>query len=116
MSMVSWWPFGRVPEISANELSKALDRGEVQVVDVRTGVEFRRSRIPGAIHWPITRFSDANLKQLGLDPRRPVVAICLTAHRSIPAVRKLAELGFDARQLRGGMRAWWRYGGRCEEA
>lgn len=114
MSMVSWWPFGRVPEISANELAEALDHGDVQVLDVRTGVEFRRSHIPGARHLPITRLSPANLMQLGLDPRRPVVAICLTAHRSIPAVRKLAVLGFDARQLRGGMRAWWRHGGRCE--
>jgi hypothetical protein len=43
---------------------------------------------------------------LGLDPSRPVVAICLTAHRSIPAVRLLRNRGFDAAQLAGGMRAW----------
>jgi rhodanese-related sulfurtransferase len=35
-----------------------------------------------------------------------VVAICLTAHRSIPAVRLLRENGFEARQLQGGMLAW----------
>jgi len=35
-----------------------------------------------------------------------VVAICLTAHRSIPAVRLLASEGFEATQLKGGMLAW----------
>ena len=46
------------------------------------------------------------LPQLGLERGRPVVAICLTAHRSIPAVRLLRRAGFDAAQLAGGMLAW----------
>jgi len=42
------------------------------------------------------------------DKEKPVVAICLTAHRSIPAVRVLKEMGFkDAKQLQGGMTQWW---------
>ena len=32
--------------------------------------------------------------------------VCLTAHRSVPAVRLLRERGFDAVQLSGGMIAW----------
>jgi rhodanese-related sulfurtransferase len=35
-----------------------------------------------------------------------VVAVCLTAHRSVPAVRLLRERGFEAVQLSGGMMAW----------
>jgi rhodanese-related sulfurtransferase len=35
-----------------------------------------------------------------------VVAICLSAHRSPPAVRLLSRAGYDARQLEGGMLAW----------
>lgn len=111
MGMGNWWPFGRVPEISAEELEAELEKGAVQIVDVRTGAEFRLSRIAQARHLPITSFSRTRLESLDLDPDRPVVAICLTAHRSIPAVRKLRELGYEARQLRGGMRAWWKRGG-----
>ena len=49
------------------------------------------------------------LPALQLDPERPVVAICLSAHRSIPAVRLLQAHGFErAVQLQGGMLAWWR--------
>jgi len=114
MRIGNWWPFGRVPEMQAGDLAAAVADGSVQVLDVRTRAEFRRSRIPGAQHLPITRFSAANLERLDLDRERPVVAICLTAHRSIPAVRKLAELGYDARQLKGGMRAWWTTGGATE--
>ena len=114
MRIGNWWPFGRVPEIPAKDLAAAVADGSVQVLDVRTRAEFRGSRIPGARHLPITRFSTANLEALGLDRERPVVAICLTAHRSIPAVRKLTELGYDARQLKGGMRAWWKTGGTTE--
>jgi len=114
MFLGKWWPFGRVPEIDARELSAAIARNELQLVDVRTGLEFGRSRIAGARHLPITRFTQAELKRLGLDRSRPVVAICLSAHRSIPAVRVLRGLGYDARQLRGGMLAWWRVGFPCE--
>ena len=40
---------------------------------------------------------------------RPVVAVCLRAHRSVPAVRLLTAHGWsDARQLAGGMTAWRR--------
>lgn len=109
----TWWPFGRVPEMDAEELAQALGDDRIQIVDVRTLVEFRRSRIEGARHLPITRLTPEGVGRLHLDPKRPVVAICLTAHRSIPAVRVLRKMGFDARQLRGGMRAWWRSSRPC---
>ncbi|MGD2083288.1 MAG: rhodanese-like domain-containing protein [Chromatiales bacterium] len=105
-----WWvPFGRVPEISAQALEEA--RGSAnppQILDVRTRTEWRRSRIPGAVNVPVAELR-RRLPGLDLDPRRPVVTICLSAHRSIPAVRLLQARGRDdAVQLEGGMLAWWR--------
>ena len=102
-----WWlPFGRVPEIAPDELATRLAAGEpLQLVDVRTTVEHDRGHIAGAVSIPIT---DLSRRLHELDPSRPTIAICLTAHRSIPAVRLLAEHGFrDVAQLRGGMLAWW---------
>jgi rhodanese-related sulfurtransferase len=102
-----WWiPFGRVPGVSASALAAEL-RGPTppQLLDVRSGPEFASGRIEGAVHAPITAFT-AHLEALGLDRRRAVVAICLTAHRSIPAVRLLRRQGFQVRQLEGGMLAW----------
>ncbi len=106
LSLPWWVPFGAVPELPAPRLAKDLAAiPPPQVVDVRTAAEFRGGRIPGAISVPITSLARA-LPRLGLDPARKVVAICLTAHRSIPAVRLLRRGGFDAAQLAGGMLAW----------
>jgi rhodanese-related sulfurtransferase len=102
-----WWvPFGRVPEIEPAALRERLDRKPLpQLVDVRTHAEFARGHVRGAVNVPMTELP-SRLDALGLDPKRPVVAICLTAHRSIPAVRLLRERGFEAVQLAGGMLAW----------
>jgi rhodanese-related sulfurtransferase len=102
-----WWlPFGPVPEILAPALSQALGQGAPpQLVDVRTVREFAGGHIEGAVNVPVTELA-GRLPGLELDPERPVVAICLTAHRSIPAVRLLRGHGLEARQLAGGMLAW----------
>lgn len=107
-----WWlPFGSVPEISPKDLHARLASGQQpQIVDVRTPREWTASRIEGAVNAPITSLR-ATLERLNLDPGRPTVAICLSAHRSIPAIRVLREAGFgDVCQLEGGMRAWWKAG------
>jgi len=109
LEKVFWWlPFGRVPEIEARELAALCD-GELppQILDVRTRREWRKSRVPNARHVTFVSLKK-QLADLGLDRERPVVAICLSAHRSIPAVRLLKLHGFsDVCQLKGGMKAWW---------
>ena len=50
------------------------------------------------------------METLNFDKEKPVVAICLSAHRSIPAVRLLRRSGFqNVTQLAGGMIAWRRH-------
>lgn len=105
-----WWlPFGRVPSVSATELNEQLEgSSQPQILDVRTTLEWSRSHIAGSINVPITELR-TSLTALDLDKKRPVVAICLSAHRSIPAVRLLSSRGFvDVAQLQGGMWSWWR--------
>jgi rhodanese-related sulfurtransferase len=103
----TWNPFGSVPEIEPRELLLALEVESPPILlDVRTVIEWERSRIEGAMSVPITSFAD-RLAALELDRARPVVAICLSAHRSVPAVRLLNERGYRAAQLAGGMLAWW---------
>ena len=106
-----WWSIrGEVPEVRPEELARRLADGEVQLLDVRTEAEWKRGRIEGAVSLPIHRLP-AEADSLDFDKDKPVVAICLTAHRSIPAVRFLRRRGYaDVVQLRGGMRAWKRAG------
>jgi rhodanese-related sulfurtransferase len=104
-----WWlPFGHVPEINADELNALLEGNEsLKIIDVRTSAEWQRSRIPGAVRVPVSELK-GRIASLQLDAQQPMIAICLSAHRSIPAVRLLHAQGFEnAVQLKGGMLAWW---------
>lgn len=105
-----WWlPFGKVAEIAAVDLKARLDRREpLQLIDVRSVGEYTAGHIAGAVNVPIDQLR-ARLPELALDPARPVIAICFSAHRSPPAVRLLRQAGFDAQQLRGGLIAWQRH-------
>jgi rhodanese-related sulfurtransferase len=105
-----WLPFGRVPELTPEDVAQRLASGPaVQLLDVRTALEYRQGHIAGAVHVSVPSLA-GTLPRLGLDPQLPVVAICKTAHRSIPAVRLLEAEGFTAVQLAGGMDRWRRLG------
>jgi rhodanese-related sulfurtransferase len=51
-----------------------------------------------------------SVADLNLDPEVPVVALCLTGHRSLPAVRWLRSKGYEAYSLSGGITAWKKAG------
>jgi rhodanese-related sulfurtransferase len=112
LRMLWWLPFGSAPEITPQDLAKRMKAGgrRPQVVDVRTDEEWRQGHISGAVHVPLTALR-GRIGRLSLDPARPVVAICLSGHRSVPAVRLLRLHGYgEAVQLAGGMMAWRRSG------
>ena len=116
---LKWLPFGKVAEVSAKELHRLMQDGAqpgLQIIDVRSEQEFAASHIPGAINLPITRFRKNAVAALGLNNTQPVITICLSAHRSIPATRQLSGLGLDCKQLQGGMLAWWKAGLPCIKA
>nr|WP_281502090.1 rhodanese-like domain-containing protein [Alcanivorax sp. S6407] len=104
VKIFQWLPLGKVPEVAPTQLYHRLS--EVQIVDVRTRREFLSGHIPGARHLAITDFRRHAIEALALDPNRPVVAICRSAHRSLPATRQLEAMGFNASQLAGGMLEW----------
>src|SRR5690554_483680 len=105
-NILMYLPWGKVPETTCQELWQK--REIVQIVDVRSAQEFKHSHIEGAVNLPITRLNESTIQSLGLDPDQPVVTICLSAHRSIPATRRLAKMGYSVTQLKGGMKSWWK--------
>ncbi len=108
-----WWlPFGQVPEITAQQLLDDLThkKSSIQIIDVRSDGEWAQGHIVGTINIPVSELK-ARLSTLSFEKDKPVVAICLSATRSIPAVRLLKIHGFqDVTQLAGGMNAWRRLG------
>ena len=109
MNVPWWFPFGRVEEIAPRELENRLrnDGHDLQLLDVRSTLEYSESHVANTRNVPITELPQ-RLAELSLDPSRPVIAICLSGHRSVPAYRLLKRAGYShVYSLSGGMLAWW---------
>jgi rhodanese-related sulfurtransferase/glyoxylase-like metal-dependent hydrolase (beta-lactamase superfamily II) len=81
----------------------------VQVVDVRDGAEYDAGHLPGSLHIP---YHDLVELPAGLDPERPVAAICSSGQRSALGASLLLRAG--AREVihvaDGGVGTWRRNG------
>jgi rhodanese-related sulfurtransferase len=98
-----------VEQLSAEELARRLERGDVVVLDVRPETEFRAGHIAGARSVPVDDL-DARLGEL--PKRREVVAYCRGPYcvYADDAVRLLRSRGRKARRLDVGYPEWQRAG------
>jgi rhodanese-related sulfurtransferase len=90
----------------------AADGGDpgFDLVDTRSRQSWDQGRIPGAIHLPT-----AQIPQLAgelLDPGRPVVVHCWGpgCNGAARAALALATLGYQAKEMLGGIEYWIREG------
>jgi rhodanese-related sulfurtransferase len=91
-----------VPEIDVDELARRLAAGGV-VVDVREPDEFGAGHVDGALLIPLADLAE----RVGeLASTAPVHVICRSGPRSMRAAAFLAEHGFEAVNVEGGMMAW----------
>jgi glyoxylase-like metal-dependent hydrolase (beta-lactamase superfamily II) len=98
-------------QIEAPTLRDWLDAHEpVTVVDIRTDEDYAQWAIPGSRHvnaYEALRNGEPGaLADLALPIDRPVVTVCNAGKVSQTAADVLANRGFDARSLAGGMKAW----------
>jgi rhodanese-related sulfurtransferase len=112
--MTSWRqegrPVARIARLDVPALAERLDADpRVQLIDVRETAEWRRVRIPGAVHRPWHALRDP---VPGLDPARPVAVICASGQRSVIAASLLAGQGFDdvLHVVDGGVAEWEAHG------
>jgi rhodanese-related sulfurtransferase len=103
-------------EITPRELQTRRERGEASMLlDVREQNEWNLFRIPGAIHLPLAKVSDAAAEALARFPDEEVVVYCGRGVRSAQAVDLLSAQGFKASSLAGGIAAWIDAGGEVEQ-
>jgi rhodanese-related sulfurtransferase len=98
-----------VEQLSAEELARRLERGDVVVLDVRPETEFRAGHIAGARSVPV---DDLEARLGELPKRREVVAYCRGPYcvYADDAVRLLRSRGRKARRLDVGYPEWQRAG------
>jgi NADPH-dependent 2,4-dienoyl-CoA reductase/sulfur reductase-like enzyme/rhodanese-related sulfurtransferase len=87
---------------SAADVDTMLD-GSVLLLDVRSGSEYRRGHLPGALNVPHTELRERIDEVLEAAAGRPIRPICQSGFRSYLAHRVLVGHGVDSAMLDGGM-------------
>jgi rhodanese-related sulfurtransferase len=90
-------------ELSAQQVRDLLERGEIELVDVREPYEWDAGRIPGARHIELERLAS---RAEEIPHGRKVVFQCRLGVRSAMATQAFRASGWDAYNLHGGIQAW----------
>lgn len=94
--------------ISATELSRKKQAGEsIDLIDVRTPVEFREIHIEFARNQPLDRLDPVKLMEQRGPSEEPLYVMCRTGNRAKQAIEKFQAAGFEnIVNVEGGMVQW----------
>lgn len=96
-----------VATISVDELAKRLATGKVELIDVRTPVEFRAVHVVGARNIPLDTLRPSTLMEQHDGREDPLYAICQGGVRGAMACRRMLEAGYEGVvNVEGGTQAW----------
>lgn len=90
-------------DLSPERVAELLERGDVEVVDVREPYEREAGHITGYRHVELERLA-SRAESIVRD--RPVVFHCRLGARSAMATRAFRAAGYEAHNMEGGLRAW----------
>lgn len=112
--MTSWREEGRdvgqIERVAIEELAARADADAgLQILDVREQREWDAGHIPGSVHLP---YHDIAALPPGIDPARPVAAVCASGQRAAVAASLLARYGASrvVHVVGGGVGTWERTG------
>lgn len=91
-----------VTDVDPTEADALVTAGAL-LLDVREDDEWTAGHAPAAVHVPMGQVAD-RLTELPAD--RTIVCLCRVGGRSGAVAVQLAGLGFDVRNVAGGMQAW----------
>jgi rhodanese-related sulfurtransferase len=76
------------------------------ILDVREPNEFVKSHIENAVNIPLSKV-DEKLPTLEKHKTHPLIVVCQTGARSVPACKTLTKAGFElVFHMQGGMQSW----------
>ena len=90
-------------DYTPQQVSELLNRGGVQVIDVRMEHEHEGGHIAGT---RLIELSDLSSAADTIDKDAPVIFYCRSGSRSAMATEAFTQAGFDAHNMEGGMIAW----------
>ena len=98
------FPLAEIPQATELELSRRLQAGGLQLLDVRREGEFQGGHIDSAQWFPLDNFK---LSAPEIDPARPLAVHCQGGYRSMIACSLLMRAGVkNVINVAGGFDAW----------
>ncbi len=111
--MTSWRDEGRpvqsIERLGVDAAHERFSDSSLQLVDVRERSEWDEVHIPGSVH---AAYHDIDAVPDGIDPERPVAAICTSGQRAAVAASLLSRYGARhvVHVVGGGVESWARAG------
>lgn len=101
-----------VPTISPDQLGNLIGNGKsIQLIDVRTPVEFREIHASPAKNFPLERLDPAEVAKTRNGSSDPIYVICKSGARGKQACEKLISAGqTNVINVDGGTMAWEKAG------
>ena len=83
-----------------------MNDDKTQIIDVREPNEFLKSHIENAVNIPLGKIEE-KLPSLEKHKTHPIIVVCQTGARSVPACKTLTKAGFGhVFNMLGGMQSW----------
>ena len=83
-----------------------MNESDVSIIDVREPNEYGKGHIENSINTPLGKLAD-QLNQFTDRKNSPIIVVCQSGTRSVPACKTLSKAGFtDVYNITGGMQAW----------
>ena len=90
-------------DYTAQQVAELMERGEIQLIDVRQPEEHEAGRIAGD---RLIELAELATQAETIDRGRPVVFYCRSGSRSAMATDAFRGAGFDAHNMTGGLLEW----------
>jgi len=90
-------------DYTPQQVSELIQRGEIQLIDVREPYEHEAGRIAGDRLIALTELA---AQAESIDRDRPVVFYCRSGSRSAMATQAFRGAGYDAHNMEGGLLDW----------
>ncbi|MCD7923520.1 rhodanese-like domain-containing protein [Phocaeicola sp.] len=101
--------------LSCDRFEELIQDNNIQLVDVRTVVEYSDGHIPGSININALDANFAADAEEILQKDRPVAVYCKSGRRSRNAAKILAEKGYKVYNLDKGIEGWKEMGKEVEK-
>lgn len=92
--------------LEPNAATQLYNREDAVFIDIRSDADFRKGRLPGAVHITASTI-EQNLDKLKRYRDRPVIVYCANGIQTGRVAAQLKKLGIErVYQLRGGFVGW----------